>query len=50
MCTFDCVADSARSSSHLLDTLYNEVKDYKDEVFAEDEKFKGYVSLAVVNE
>jgi aminodeoxyfutalosine synthase len=31
------------------DTLYNEIKDYTDEVFAEDTQYKGYVSLPVVN-
>ncbi len=31
------------------DTLYNVVKDYTDHVFEEDEQFKGYVSLPVVN-
>jgi aminodeoxyfutalosine synthase len=31
------------------DTLYNVVKDYTDHVFDEDEVFKGYVSLPVVN-
>jgi aminodeoxyfutalosine synthase len=31
------------------DTLYNVVKDFTDEVFEEDVKYKGYVSLPVVN-
>ena len=31
------------------DTLYNVVKDYSDVVFEEDKKFKGYVSLPVLN-
>ena len=31
------------------DTLYNEIKDYTDVVFAEDESFKGYLELPVVN-
>lgn len=31
------------------DTLYNVVKDFTDEVFEEDTKYKGYVSLPVVN-
>ncbi len=31
------------------DTLYNVVTDYKDHVFEDDDKFKGYVSLPVVN-
>lgn len=31
------------------DTLYNTVKNYQEEVFEEDEKFKGYVSLPVIN-
>lgn len=31
------------------DTLYNVVKDYTDVVFEDDKKFKGYVSLPVVN-
>lgn len=31
------------------DTLYNVIKDYKDHVFAEDEIYKGYTSLPVVN-
>ena len=31
------------------DTLYNVLKDYSDEVFEDDEIFKGYVSLPVVN-
>jgi aminodeoxyfutalosine synthase len=30
------------------DTLYNVVKDYKDEVFESDHEFKGYLSLPVV--
>jgi aminodeoxyfutalosine synthase len=30
------------------DTLYNILKDYKDEVFEEDSTFKGYISLPVV--
>ncbi|MCE2789994.1 MAG: aminofutalosine synthase MqnE [Saprospiraceae bacterium] len=30
------------------DTLYNELKDYTEEVFASDSEFKGYVSLPVV--
>lgn len=32
------------------DTLYNVVKDYTDVVFEEDTKFKGYVSLPVINQ
>ena len=31
------------------DTLYNVIKDFTDEVFEEDVKYKGYVSLPVVN-
>lgn len=31
------------------DTLYTVLKDYSDEVFQEDEEYKGYVSLPVVN-
>ncbi len=31
------------------DTLYNELKDYTNEQFPEDEQFRGYVSLPVVN-
>ena len=31
------------------DTLYNVVTDFKDHVFEDDDKFKGYVSLPVVN-
>lgn len=31
------------------DTLYNVIQDYTDHVFEEDEVFKGYVSLPVVN-
>ncbi len=31
------------------DTLYNIIQDYTDHVFEEDEVFKGYVSLPVVN-
>lgn len=31
------------------DTLYNVVKDFTDEVFEEDVKYKGYVSLPVAN-
>ncbi len=32
------------------DTLYNVIQDYTDHVFEEDEVFKGYVSLPVVNQ
>lgn len=31
------------------DTLYNEVKDYKDVEFEEDQQYRGYLSLPVVN-
>ena len=31
------------------DTLYNVIRDYTDHVFEEDEVYKGYVSLPVVN-
>jgi aminodeoxyfutalosine synthase len=31
------------------DTLYNVIKDYSEEVFEEDNAYKGYVSLPVVN-
>ena len=31
------------------DTLYNVIKDYTDEVFEEDQQFKGYLDLPVVN-
>ncbi len=30
-------------------TLYNEIKDYKDVVFEDDNKFRGYLDLPVVN-
>ncbi len=31
------------------DTLYNVVQDFTDHVFEEDEVFRGYVSLPIVN-
>jgi aminodeoxyfutalosine synthase len=32
------------------DTLYHVVEDYKDVVFDDDNEFKGYLSLPVVNQ
>jgi len=51
MSTRDLVNLIRQAGRHPLerDTLYNIIKDYKDEVFAEDQQFRGYLSLPVVN-
>jgi len=51
MSTYDLVNLIKRVGKHPIerDTLYNVIQDYKDVEFEEDNQYKGYLSLPVVN-